>query len=454
MTTIPSSLFASRSGTQVSDLYASATKSLMVQNPALKTIDAQLRRDEARLSSLGRIALALDGFGAAAGKLSAGALDMAASVGGKGGDGLGVRLSAGAAPAVHTVEVTQLAQAQRLTSRALADKDAPLGAGGVSLVRIESGQGSGAATTTVRIAPGGNSLEGIAAAMREAGLDAEVVQDGKGYALSLSGKPGAANAMRISVVGDPALQGLLSWQPGAGNSTGSGSGSGSGMRQQVAAQDAQLTVDGKLIASPGNTVAGAIPGLALTLVAAGRHEVTVTRAPSAIAQNVKGVVEAFNVMQAGLETLEGGDADAQAAVRQVEGQIAAAFGDGKRQALADMGLTFRAGKLALDEAKLKTAIAADPDRVAQLFSNGKDGVADRLATAVARQFASGSALHAQADAIEQDMDRLADKRSQLSEAAGRQAMVLMQQYQMAGSGGSSLFGMLQGPPLSAFDFMA
>lgn len=448
MTTIPSSLFASRSGTQVSDLYASATKSLMAQNPALKTIDAQLRRDEARLSSLGRIALALDGFGAAAGKLSAGALDMAASVGGKGGDGLGVRLSAGAAPAVHTVEVTQLAQAQQLTSRALADKDAPLGAGGVSLVRIESGQGSGAATTTVRIAPGGNSLEGIAAAMREAGLDAEVVQDGKGYALSLSGKPGAANAMRISVAGDPALQGLLSWQPGAGNST------GGGMRQQVAAQDAQLTVDGKRIASPGNTVAGAIPGLTLTLVAAGRHEVTVTRAPSAIAQNVKGVVEAFNVMQAGLETLEGGDADAQAAVRQVEGQIAAAFGDGERQALADMGLTFRAGRLALDEAKLKTAIAANPDRVAKLFSNGKDGVADRLATAVARQFSSGGALHAQADAIEQDMDRLVDKRSQLSEAAGRQAMVLMQQYQMAGSGGSSLFGMLQGPPLSAFDFMA
>ena len=450
MTTIPSSLFASRSGTQVSDLYASATKSLMAQNPALKTIDAQLRRDEARLSSLGRIALALDGFGAAAGKLSAGALDMAASVSGKGSDGLGVRLAAGAAPAVHTVEVTQLAQAQRLTSRALADKDAPLGGGAVSLVRIESGQGSGATTTTVRIAPGGNSLEGIAAAMREAGLDAEVIEDGKGYALSLSGKPGAANAMRISVAGDPALQGLLSWQPGAGNSTGSGS----GMRQQLSAQDAQLTVDGKRIASPGNTVAGAIPGLTLTLVTAGKHEVTVTRAPSAIAHNVKSVVEAFNLMQAGLETLEGGDADAQAAVRQVEGQIAAAFGEGERQALADMGLTFRAGRLALDEAKLKTAIAADPDRVAKLFSNGKDGVADRLATAVARQFSSGGALHVQADAIEQDMDRLVDKRSQLSEAAGRQAMVLMQQYQMAGSGGSSLFGMLQGPPLSAFDFMA
>ncbi|MGI4720587.1 MAG: flagellar filament capping protein FliD [Janthinobacterium lividum] len=443
MTTIPSSLFASRSGTQVSDLYASATKSLMAQNPALKTIDAQLRRDEARLSNLGKIALALDGFGAAAGKLSAGALDMAASVGGKGGNGLGVRLSAGAAPAVHTVEVTQLAQAQQLTSRALADKNAPLGAGGVSLIRIESGQGSGASTTTVRIAPGSNSLEGIAAAMREAGLDAEVVQDGKGYALSLSGKPGAANAMRISVAGDPALQGLLSWQSGSG-----------GMRQQLAAQDAQLTVDGKRIASPGNTVAGAIPGVTLTLVAAGKHEVTVTRAPSAIAQNVKGVVEAFNVMQAGLETLEGGDADAQAVLRQVEGQIAAAFGDGDRQALADMGLTFRGGKLELDEAKLKTAIAADGERVAQLFSNGKDGVADRLATAVARQFASGSALHAQADAIEQDMDRLADKRSQLTEAASRQAMVLMQQYQMAGSGGSSLFGMLQGPPMSAFDFMA
>lgn len=58
MTTIPSSLYATQSGTQVSDLYTSAAKSLMNQNPALKTIDAQWRRDEARLSNLGKIAQA------------------------------------------------------------------------------------------------------------------------------------------------------------------------------------------------------------------------------------------------------------------------------------------------------------------------------------------------------------------------------------------------------------
>lgn len=78
MTTIPSSLLTSQAGTQVSDLYATTAKSLMNQNPALKTIDAQWRRDEARLSNLGKIAQALDGFAASAGKVAAGALDMAA----------------------------------------------------------------------------------------------------------------------------------------------------------------------------------------------------------------------------------------------------------------------------------------------------------------------------------------------------------------------------------------
>jgi flagellar hook-associated protein 2 len=442
MTTIPSSLFATQSGTQVSELYASAAKSLMNQNPALKTIDAQWRRDEARLSNLGKIAQALDGFAASAGKMAAGALDLAASAS---GSGVKARLaSSTAAPGVHKVDVAQLAQGQQLASRALPDKNAPLGAGGTSVIRIESGQGAALTTTTVKIGPGENTLEGIAAAMREAGLDAKVVQDGKGYSLSLSGKPGAANGMRIQVAGDPALQGLLTYEPGGS----------SGMRQQAAAQDAQLTVDGKRITSSTNSVDAAIPGVSLSLVATGKVDVTVTRSPDAIARNVKGVVEAFNLMHADLAELGGKDGDARTAVQQVQEQVGKAFDKADPAELAKMGLSFKGGTLELDEAKLKAAIAGDAEGVAKFFSNGTDGVADRLATAVAQQFASGSALYKQADALEKDMDALADQRTRIAETASRQAMLLMQQYSAAGSGGSSLFGMLQGPPMSAFDFMA
>lgn len=442
MTTIPSSLFTSQAGAQVSDLYATAAKSLMNQNPALKTIDAQWRRDEARLSNLGKIAQALDGFAASAGKVAAGALGMAATSSGK---GVSARLASGtAAPGAHSIDVAQLAQAQQLATRALPGKDTPLGAGGTTLIRIESGQGSNTLTTTVKIGSGANTLEGIAAAMREAGLDAKVVQDGKGYTLSLSGKPGAANGMRVQVAGDPALQALLGYEPGGS----------SGMRQQLAPQDARLTVDGKSITSSTNNVDAAIPGVALALTATGKVDVTVTRSNEAITRNVRGVIETFNVMHASLAELGGKDADASAAVQQVQGQIARALDKVDAAKLAGMGLSVNGGKLQLDETKMKAAIAADPEGVAKFFSNGTDGVADQLSSAVAGQFASGSALYKQADALEKDMETLAAQRSQITETASRHAMLLMQQYSAAGSGASSLFGMLQGPPMSAFDFMA
>jgi flagellar capping protein FliD len=159
-------------------------------------------------------------------------------------------------------------------------------------------------------------------------------------------------------------------------------------------------------------------------------------------------------MHADLAELGGKDGDARTAVQQVQEQVGKAFDKADPAELAKMGLSFKGGTLELDEAKLKAAIAGDAEGVAKFFSNGTDGVADRLATAVAQQFASGSALYKQADALEKDMDALADQRTRIAETASRQAMLLMQQYSAAGSGGSSLFGMLQGPPMSAFDFMA
>jgi hypothetical protein len=58
-------------GSRLSELHASAATSLMAQNPGLKIIDAQLRSDEARLSGLGKLTLALDDFKSAASGWSA-----------------------------------------------------------------------------------------------------------------------------------------------------------------------------------------------------------------------------------------------------------------------------------------------------------------------------------------------------------------------------------------------
>jgi flagellar hook-associated protein 2 len=441
-TTSTSSLGLGSANNRLSDLYTSATKSLLAQNPGIKTIDAQLRRDDARLSSLGKMALALDGFRTAVGNLSAAGMDMAASSSGKGVDA--ALSGASAVAGVHTVEVKQLAQGQQLASKALPAKDMALGTGAATVIRIETGSGSGATSTSLKIDAGNNTLDGIAKAMRDAGLDAQVVQDGKGYALNLTGKSGAANSMRISVAGDPVLQGLLSY----------GTGGNSAITQKAAAQDAQLIVDGKPVSASTNKVDTAIPGVSLTLSAVGKSEVKVARDPSAIAANVKNFVGAFNTMSGKLAGLRSGESGTDSALNQVTAQMGQVLDGADPKALAELGITRKNGGLVLDEAKLNAAIAADPERVTQLFTKPGSGLAEQLSKRAAQQIATGGTLANQAGAIQQDVDRLTDKKDKIADTVSRQASTLVQQYALAGAGGSSLFGNGQVKPMSLFDYLA
>jgi flagellar hook-associated protein 2 len=434
-TTTTSSPSLGGAGSRLSDIYASATKSLMAQNPGIKTIDAQLRRDDARLSSLGKMALALDDFRNAAGGLAAAGLDMAASSSAKGVDAKlsGAKpSSATAAAGTHTVEVRQLAQAQQLASTALPARDTALGTGAATVIKVDSGSGA----TTVKIAAGNNTLDGIAKAMRDAGLDAQVIQDGKGYSLSLTGKSGAANAMRIGVSGDPVLQGLLSYGPGVN----------SAMTQKTAAQDAQLSVDGKPVTASTNKVDTAIAGVSLTLSAAGKSEVKVARDPAAIGANVKALVAAFNTMGGKLAALRTGDAASDTALNQVTAQMSQAIDAADPKALAAMGITRRNGGLALDETKLKTAIAANPEQVMGVFAKSGNGLAEQLAKRAGQQIASGGAVANQAHAVQQDVDKLNGKKDKITDAVSRQAAMMAQQYALAGNG--------QFKPMSVFDYLA
>jgi flagellar hook-associated protein 2 len=439
-TTSTSSLGLGATSSRLSDLYTSATKSLLAQNPGIKTIDAQLRRDDARLSSLGKMALALDSFRSSAGSLSVAGLDMAASSSAKGVD---AKLSgAGAVAGVHTVEVKQLAQAQQLTSKALPARDTALGTGSATVIKVDSGSSS----TTVKIDAGNNTLDGIAKAMRDAGLDAQVVQDGKGFALSLTGKSGAANAMRINVSGDPVLQGLLSYGPGIN----------SAMTQKTAAQDAQLLVDGKTVTASTNKVDTAITGVSLSLTATGKSEVKVARDPSAIAANVKNLVGAFNTLNSQLGALRTGDAASDTALNQVVTQMGQVLDGADPKALAEIGISRKNGGLALDETKLKAAIAADPERVMGVFAKSGNGLAEQLAKRAGQQIASGGAVANQAHVVQQDVDKLSDKKDKMTDAVSRQAAMLAQQYALAGAGlgGSSLFSNGQVQPMSLFDYLA
>jgi flagellar hook-associated protein 2 len=441
MTTIPSTPAAAAGSKSLSDLYGSAVQSLTARNTGLQGIDAQIRRDDARLSALGRLANVLDDVQAVAGTVAASGLKLAAQVDGKAID---ARItSSGAAAGTHKVEVRQLAQAQQLSTVRVPSATTAIGSGTPTVVKIETGAGTGKNNIAIRIGAPDNTLEGIAAAFKAAGVDAKVVSGDKGVALSLSSQPGAANAMRVQVSGDPALQALLAWQPPARAT----------VTQTSAAQDAVVNVDGKAVTSPVNKVTGAIAGVTLDLKATGTGTLTVAGDNGAIARNVKAFADAVNGLPARLAGLKTGDVASDRLLAHIQDQVTRLVGGTDPAALAAIGVGTKNGKLTVDETKLNAAIAAAPDQVAKVFANGGTGLADRLGAGLAQQLATGSTLANEATAVTKDRAALAGKKTQMTQAVNAQASSLVQQY--ANAGANSLFGMMgEGRPASAFDFLA
>lgn len=421
-------------------LFASAAKVLTERNAGIKSIDAQLSRDGARLSGLGKLMSALDQFRSRALKLANGKLDMGIVA-----DGQAVKaqlVGDAAAAGTHTVEVSQLAQGQQIATQPLVDKEKAVG-GGPALIRIDIGGGSSARSATLRI-EGGSSLEDIAGQMRGAGLDARVVQDGKGYALRLTGPAGAANTMRIGVSGDPALRGLLSFEAGVKGSA----------TQTAAARDAVFSIDRRALTLPSNTLDAALPGMTPTLTAAGKSELKIVQDPAAAAARVKDFVGAYNALNMGLEQLKEGDTLDRAVVERIRIDVRNVLAGAAMPALAEAGITRRNGALIVDDAKLKAAAGSDPGKLAALFGKAGAGLADQFAAQAGKQLAAGGVLDKEASAVRDHVKTLSTRRSQAVSVMQQQAAALARQYALIGAGsGSSFDGARAAGRLSAFDFM-
>ncbi|MCS0613976.1 flagellar filament capping protein FliD [Massilia kyonggiensis] len=437
MTTTISSRTTANASQGLADLYGTAVKSLSARNTGLQGIDAQIRRDDARLSTLGRLANVLDDVRSVAGTLAASGLKLSTQVDGK---ALDARITAsGAAAGTHKIDVKQLAQAQQLVTVRVPSATTTIGSGAPTVIKVEVA----GSTKTIRIGAPDNTPDGLAAAFKAAGIDAKLVADDKGVALSLTSQPGAANAMRIGVSGDPALQALLAYQPGTRGA----------VTQASAAQDAVVTVDGKTVTSTGNKVTGAIAGVTLDLKAKGAGTVTLAGDNTAIAKNVKAFTDAVNALPGRLAALKTGDVASDRTLAQIQEQVTRLVGGMDPAVLAAIGVSAKNGKLAVDATKLDAAIAADPDRVAKVFANGGTGLADKVGAGIAQQLATGGTLAGQAAALAKDRDALADKKTQMTQAVNAQASALVKQYSNAGA--NSLFGLMNGGrPMSAFDFLA
>jgi flagellar hook-associated protein 2 len=303
-----------------------------------------------------------------------------------------------AVPGSYSLEVTQLAQAQKLVAAGQASTSSAIGAGTLTFEFGTISGGSfddvtgqytaasfvagGAGAKTVTIGAANNTLAGIRDAINAAkiGVTASIVNDGSGtpYRLALSvADTGADNSVRISVAGDAALSNLIAHDP-AGTQN---------LAETVSARNATFEVDGVAITKPKNTVNDVIEGVTLNLLSANAGAptaITVARDSAAIKTSVDALAKAYNELNATIKnvssfnaaTKQGTVLQGDVTVITLQSRIRTALSNaltgvsGSYNNLSQIGLAFQKdGTLSVDAAKFEAALADSPNDIAALFAS-------------------------------------------------------------------------------------
>ncbi|NRR28826.1 flagellar filament capping protein FliD [Oxalobacteraceae bacterium] len=432
------------------DIYARVEKTLASQNGGISKLNATVARDQTKLSGLGQLQSALTEFQAIAKGLAGNGLSTSASSSAK---AVVTAAAGGTAKAgTYALDIKQLAQGQFLTSEAFASASAAIGTGSTATVKVEFGTAgdksfdANGSSKSVTIDAKNNTLDGIAAAFKAAGIDVSVVKSGTGFALAIAGASGADNSLRISVSGDAAIKDLLAYNPAGGKN----------LKESTAAQDALLSVNGKEIKSASNTVSKAIEGTTLTLTGKGKADVVVAQDAGQVGKNISAFVSAYNELNGKLQTLQKGGLKSDVALGQVSSQLSQLLKTGgngvSAAALAKAGITLDSGgNLQLDDKKLKAAIALDADAVGKLFSNDGKGIADQVASKIATLTGEGGAIKRETLAIGKELTAVNGKRAVMAKALTAQANALVALYTQQAQSGA---GSATGGPTSLFDMLA
>ena len=365
--------------------------------------------------------------------------------------------TSGAVAGNYSVEVSNLAQSQKLVANGQADATTAIGTGTLTIDlgtisggTFDSGTGkytgasfasNGSGPFDITIDSSNNTLEGIRDAINDAdiGVNATIVNDGdptNPHRLVLSSaNSGVEQSIKVSVSGDAALSNLLSHDP-AGTQN---------LSETVTAENATFKVDGVDITKSSNTVTDVISGVTLNLKAetAGTPvTVSVTQDTEAAKTAVKDFVEAYNELRAEIDTqtdsgAESGTPGALAsdyATRQLlnyvrDELVSAPTGiTGNYTNLSSIGVSFQQdGTLSLDETKLNDAIVSDSDNVAELFSSA-DGYATRLDTVLDELVKFNGTIDLRTDGYKDRIDTLEDRQATLEGRLDRTEARLRAQY--------------------------
>lgn len=332
-----------------------------------------------------------------------------------------------ALPGKYTISVAHLAQSQTLTSATRSEINQAVGSSAENRrISLMSEDGTEHA---IELGKEQTSLSAIRDAINKAntGISASLIKvSDKDYRLSLtSTQTGTGHALKsITVTGDDALQAFLGYDP-ANNA--------SGMTQNVAAQNASLTINNIPIDSSSNTLTDAIEGITLNLSdqTSGVQTLTVASDNSKAKTAVTDWVNAYNALQDTMGNLTkytpvdaGADQDTKngallgdGTLRNIETQLKSILANGSGSAqfktLTQAGISTDPtnGKLKLDSDKLSSALAVTPEAVRDIFAGDglKTGIATGMASSMTLMLSSKGMLQGATDSISKKLNALTEQ---------------------------------------------
>lgn len=308
--------------------------------------------------------------------------------------------SANTTPGGYALEVSSLAQAQKLVAAGQTSTSTAIGSGAATTLTFDFGTisggtfsngaytgasfaSNGAGSKSITIDASNNSLPGIRDAINSAsiGVSATIVNDGSAAPNRLvltDNTTGISNSIKISVSGDAAISTLLSQDP-ANNS-------GQALSETQSAQNANFKIDGVAVTKTTNHITDAIQGVTLDLTktnVGSPTNLTVAQNTASAANAVNTFVKAYNKI---IQTLAAATAydpstkqaaifNGNTAVSLLQNQIRrvltapVAGGGSAFTQLSQIGVTFQKdGTLAVDNTKLQSALSSNFNDIAGLFA--------------------------------------------------------------------------------------
>ncbi len=412
--------------------------------PQLNTIQRQRDTANARLSGLGALKSALSDFQTSINALKDGSAFRAHSSVSSDESVLKVAADAYAAAGSYSLEVTQLAKAQKSISKAEFEGLSTTLSTGTLAFTATSG-----ATFSVAIDSSNNTLEKVRDAINKAEgnsfVSASIVNvdnstgTGTVSKLILTAKnSGTTNAFTVgatedgNATGDFALTELAS----------------ANLDPQTTALDAIISVDGQTATRSSNTITDVLPGVTLNLfskTAVGNSvSIDVGVDTDVITKSINAFVTAYNKLNATVKDLGkyGGSKDGSgngaligdSTLRYVATQIrqnstgTVSTVDSGYNSLAMIGVTVdKSGVMSLDSNKLKTALAANFQSVSEVFSS-TEGVATKLASKLSVLLQSGGSIDSQQSSLNKAISRLDDQKDDVNVRFQRVQQALQKQF--------------------------